>query len=74
MSVQGRISLPKMIETADRRNRSALKNGATIPSVKSLNSISVNERISVYRNDEERQSVMKMINDQQANYQRLLAK
>jgi len=74
MSVQGGIPLPKMIEKADRRNRSAFKNGATMPSVKSLNSISVNERISVYRNDEERQSVLKMINDQQANYQRLLAK
>ena len=32
------------------------------------------ERISLYRNEEERQSVMKMITDQQLNYQRLQVK
>ena len=32
------------------------------------------DRIQIYRNDDERMSVMKMIGDQQANYQRLLAK
>ena len=35
---------------------------------------SAHDRISMYRNDNERQEVMQQINDKQANYTRLLAK
>ena len=46
-----------------------------IQSSKSLNvSGLMNSRISLYKNEEERHSMMKQINEQQANYQRLLAK
>lgn len=53
-----------------------LKNDSLrLQSTKSLApSVSTNERISLYRNEDERQSMMKQINDQQANYTRLLAK
>ena len=46
-----------------------------IQSSKSLNvSAGVISRISLYKNEDERHTMMKQINEQQANYQRLLAK
>ena len=42
-----------------------------VASTKSLN-VSGIERISLYRNEDERQNVMKSINEKQASYQRLL--
>ena len=47
----------------------------TTHSTKSLNvSTGMISRISLYKNEDERHTMMKQINEQQANYQRLLAK
>ena len=47
---------------------------SSVHSTKNLNTSGGAEHVFLYRSDEERQNMMKQINEQQSNYQRLLAK
>ena len=76
MSLDGppRQMTAHLVDNISRQQSLGNAVSAKVPSIKSLSLRGPSDKISLYRNDEERQSVMKLITDQQANYQRLLAK
>lgn len=75
MSIDQSMQKPtsQMLE-GKRRMTGFSRHGASmmVPSIKSLKSLgtlnSSQDHISIYRNEEERQSMMKLIGDQQSNY------